>query len=56
MSVMYCVHHSKINISASRALLTLWMVRLYNLQLCVYLYKCMICLAERKTDQVGGRL
>lgn len=31
------------------------MVRLCNLQLCVYLCEYMMCLAERKTDQVGGR-
>lgn len=50
MNATYCVYHLKINISSLGALLTLRMVRLCNLQLCVYLYKCMICLAERKLE------
>lgn len=44
------MYHLKINISSLGALLTLRMVRLCNLQLCVYLHKCMICLAERKLE------
>lgn len=42
-----CVHHLCINSSVLGALLTPRMVRLCNLQLCVYLCKYMMCLAER---------
>lgn len=44
----------KSNSSALGALLTPWTVGLCDLQLCVYLYKCMICLAERKTKLEAG--